>query len=164
MFLVLISVSNGTDRAHTNGETGIPPIAPLPPIDYSRAFLSQTHTPCTRNLCKVCEESGFRSRVRFVEPCKVREESGFRSLEDRWCAHPTDGHADAEARRSVLTALPCATLVTARILGPLGSLNSHHRRTLELVRSCAHPGGSGGGQRESSLLTTYWSESTLSSR
>ena len=26
----------------------------------------------------------------------------------------TGGHADAEARRSVLTALPCATLVTAR--------------------------------------------------
>ena len=28
------------------------------------------------------------------------------------CARPLAGHADAEARRSVLTALPCATLVT----------------------------------------------------
>ena len=29
-------------------------------------------------------------------------------------ARPLAGHADAEARRSVLTALPCATLVTER--------------------------------------------------
>jgi hypothetical protein len=32
----------------------------------------------------------------------------------RWSLSPAmSGHADAEARRSVLTALPCATLVTA---------------------------------------------------
>ena len=41
------------------------------------------------------------------------EEHGRQDPVSPLTAHPgVDGHADAEARRSVLTALPCATLVT----------------------------------------------------
>ena len=49
----------------------------------------------------------------------------------RWSLSPAmSGHADAEARRSVLTALPCATLVTAtwQAARVMAFLNEHAGR------------------------------------
>ena len=78
--------------------------------------------PFHRPSLPVCESRGERERERGRESRESRVEAHW---EGRPPPRPPPstcalaGHADAEARRSVLTALPCATLVTVPTsLGP----------------------------------------------
>ena len=67
--------------------------------------------------------AAIASPPRMVLPPRTTiRPSGIRCRVDGGSA----GHADAEARRSVLTALPCATLVTAAH----GPAPQHHHKAL----------------------------------